>query len=60
MPPGGSTEDENVEPGGFEAISRWSSPPVAEDTTGGLKILIAMSAGLALISPTVHHPGGIF
>ena len=36
MPPGGSTEDENVEPGGFEAISRWLSPPVAEDTTGGL------------------------
>ena len=27
---------EDVEPGGFEAISRWSSPPTVDDTTGGL------------------------
>ena len=30
-----NTIDENVEPGGFEAISRWLSPPTADDTTGG-------------------------
>jgi hypothetical protein len=35
MPPGGTTEDENVEPGRFEAISRWLSPSTADDTTGG-------------------------
>jgi hypothetical protein len=34
MPQGGTSEDENVEPGGFEAISRWLSPSTTDDTTG--------------------------
>jgi hypothetical protein len=34
MPQGGTTEDENVEPGGFEAVSRWLSLSTTEDTTG--------------------------
>jgi len=35
MPTGGTPEDENVEPRGSEASSRWLSLPTADDTTGG-------------------------
>jgi len=35
MPLSGTPENENVEPGGFKASSRWLSPPTAADTTGG-------------------------
>ncbi len=52
MPPGGATKNENVEPGGFEAISRWLSPSTAVDTTGGY--------GPELVHPwTGCHPLGL-
>jgi hypothetical protein len=35
MPQVGTAEDENVKPGGFEAISRWLSPSTTDDTTCG-------------------------
>ena len=34
MPLGDTAEDENVEPGGFEAVSRWLSSSTADHTTG--------------------------
>jgi hypothetical protein len=42
---GGTTEDENVEPGGFEAVSRWLSQSTPDDTTGWH-------------GPELAHPGG--
>ncbi len=35
MPPGATTEDENVEPGGFEAISRGLSGDRRRRSTPG-------------------------
>jgi hypothetical protein len=35
MPPSDTPENEDAEPGGFQASSRWLSPPGADDTTGG-------------------------